>query len=314
VTPRPGRSRRWLHALAWTYAASLVTVAAVALHPGRLALVSRFGLAPDIRLPVTDRTEDTRHLPDGSTTVDVRQLPAELSMPLLGRPQSPPLRIYSHSPRPRCVWFVCPAGGGRGERWAQMAWMALRTDDAAAVGFAWEREGGNGPFVLETVDDVAAAAFATSRSLYPDVPVVVFGASLGCAPALQLAAAHEDIVRGVVLDSPGDLRHEIGRRWWLSACPPLFVLTAPWLAAAVPPELDQLALARDLPAALPVLLLTNVRDPITDPLWPDTLAAVLGQRARIVRGNGTQHCRLVDRLLPEPEPVLEFVAAAVARR
>jgi pimeloyl-ACP methyl ester carboxylesterase len=268
------------------YGLSVLLLAVLTVWPGRLGIVSRVGLAPDLIVPTFGHV--IQRSADGSMLLGGELPPAE-RMAIDGRPHSPPLVVYGADKGKNGVVFICPAGGGRGATWAANAWMQLLDDQYAVAGFSYEREkGDSGPFKIETVPALAKAAFATAAARFGDAPFVVVGVSLGGGPALDLAAGNPARVRGLVLDGPGDLKHEIGRQGWPSWCPPLFFLTPAFFRAAVPAALDQRASARAMRPETPVLLLGYEVDRFADPAWLDVLRAEMPW-AEIRRREGEGH-------------------------
>lgn len=270
------------------YGATVVAFGVLLVWPGRLGVISRVGLAPDLVVPyVTSIGGDSDIVPaDCSNPFELP--PAIETMATAARRSRPVVHLRAR--HPEGVVLVCPAGGAEGSRWAAIAYMQSYTERLVFVGYRYEREGGTrGPFDIATIPEVTADAFEFVTERWPGLPIVVWGFSLGCGPALWLAAEHPDRVHAVVLDSPGDLKHEVTRTRWLYALPPLFVLTPMVFAAAVPDPLDQRAQARRIAGSTPVLLFACERDPIVDASWVDELAGALGGRAQVSRMPGSGH-------------------------
>src|SRR5439155_24133344 len=95
-----------------------------------------------------------------------------------------------------------------------------------------------GPARLNRIGPAALTAFDALRTSAGERPIVVFGASIGSAPALHVAA-HRSVV-GLILHNPPALREMILRQfgWWN-----LWLLAGP-LAAQIPRELDSVANAK----------------------------------------------------------------------
>jgi pimeloyl-ACP methyl ester carboxylesterase len=280
-------ARRIRRTVLVAYGATVVAFCGLLVWPGRLGVISRVGLAPDLLVPYATSIGGTNMVPPDCPN------PFELppAMEILGPAarRSRPV-IYLRGRDPEGVVLVCPAGGADGSRWPAIAYMQAYTERLAFVGYRYEREGGTrGPFDIATIPEVTADAFEFVTDRWPALPVVVWGFSLGCGPALWLAAEHPDRVRAVILDSPGDLKHEITGKRWLYAVPPLFLLTPTVFAAAVPDPLDQRAQGARIAGRMPVLIFGCERDPMVDAAWVDEIAGILGGRAQVRRMLGAGH-------------------------
>src|SRR5438132_47895 len=114
-----------------------------------------------------------------------------------------------------------------------------------------------GPARLNRIAPAALTALDALRSDAGDCPIVVFGASIGSAPALHVAAHRS--VAGLILHNPPALREMILRQfgWWN-----LWLLAGP-LAAQIPRELDSVANAKAV--HVPAIFLLAERDEIIAP-------------------------------------------------
>lgn len=277
--------RRICKAVVITYAVTVVLFLGLLVWPGRLGLISRIGLAPDLVVPYLTRIGGGLLPPDCPNPFE---LPP--AMEIVGPARRSRPVVYSRTDHPDGVVLVCPAGGAEGKSWAAMAYMQSFTERLTFVGYRYERERGtSGPFDVATIPEVTADAFEFVNERWPGLPLVVWGFSLGCGPALWVAAEHPDRISGVILDSPGDLKHEVACKWWLNAVPPLFVLTPMVFAAAVPDALDHRVQAARFAGRGPVLLLGRQEDPMVDASWVDEIAGVVGARARVCRVPGCGH-------------------------
>ena len=97
--------------------------------------------------------------------------------------------------------------------------------------------GSTGSARLKRVAPAAMTAFDALRHEAGERPIVIFGASIGTAPALHIAAQQR--VAGLILHNPPPLRQLVlSHGWWN-----LWLLAGP-VAAQIPSELDSIANAR----------------------------------------------------------------------
>ena len=98
--------------------------------------------------------------------------------------------------------------------------------------------GSTGPARLKRIAPAATTVFDALRREAGEHPIVVFGASIGTAPALHIAAHRS--VAGLILHNPPALRQLIlGQYGWWN----LWLLAGP-VAAQIPSDLDSIANAR----------------------------------------------------------------------
>jgi pimeloyl-ACP methyl ester carboxylesterase len=114
--------------------------------------------------------------------------------------------------------------------------------------------GSTGPARLKRIAPAATTAFDALRREAGEHPIVLFGASIGTAPALHIAAHRP--VAGLILHNPPALRQLILQQhgWWN-----LWLLAGP-VAAQIPSELDSIANARAVHA--PAIFLLAEQDEI----------------------------------------------------
>ena len=131
---------------------------------------------------------------------------------------------------------------------------------------------------------IAPAALTVLDALRSDAgdrPIVVFGASIGSAPALHVAA-HRSVV-GLILHNPPALREIILRQfgWWN-----LWLLAGP-LAAQIPRELDSVANAKAV--HVPAIFLLAERDEIIAPRFQQLVVEAYAGEKRVIHLRGAQH-------------------------
>src|SRR6187549_1983747 len=121
----------------------------------------------------------------------------------------------------------------RADRWAAME-AEMWNDRAVEIwGMNYPGFGGSsGPARLKRMSPAALAAFDALKSKAENPSIYVFGASIGSAVAMNVAANRE--VRGLILHNPPPLRQIILRNygWWN-----LWLLAGP-VALQIPRELD----------------------------------------------------------------------------
>src|SRR5947207_8358836 len=140
----------------------------------------------------------------------------------------------------------------RAERWVALEADAFGERAVEVWGMNYTGFGGSsGPARLKRMSPAALAAFDVLKSTARNQPIFVFGASIGSAVAMDVAANRE--VRGLVLHNPPPLRQIILRNygWWN-----LWLLAGP-VALQIPHDLDSVANAKQIRASAIFLLAEN---------------------------------------------------------
>ncbi|PYK42553.1 MAG: hypothetical protein DME46_10120 [Verrucomicrobia bacterium] len=148
------------------------------------------------------------------------------------------LRFYGNADR--AERWVMPEADAFGER-------AIEVWGMNYPGFG----GSSGPARLARMSPAGLAAFDALKSKADNKPIFLFGASIGSAVAMNVAANRE--VRGLILHNPPPLRQIILRNygWWN-----LWLLAGP-VALQIPRELDSVANAKRIHARAIFLLAEN---------------------------------------------------------
>ena len=138
-----------------------------------------------------------------------------------------------------------------------------------------------GPARLNRIAPAALTALDALCSDAGDRPIVVFGASIGSAPALHVAA-HRSVV-GLILHNPPALREIILRQfgWWN-----LWLLAGP-LAAQIPRELDSVTNAKAV--HVPAIFLLAEQDEIIAPRFQQLVVEAYAGEKRVIHLRGAQH-------------------------
>jgi alpha-beta hydrolase superfamily lysophospholipase len=144
---------------------------------------------------------------------------------------------------------------------------------------------------LERLDVLSAVDFACRTA--PDLPVVVYGASMGGAASL-LAAAEDTRIRAVVADSAYARLNEAVKDWWRNAVGKASFLLHPtlWIgrfytrrsAAKVAPE-DIIGHI----APRPVLLMHGTRDQLIPPRHAERLFQAAREPKQLWWADGCEH-------------------------
>src|SRR5437667_3084428 len=141
--------------------------------------------------------------------------------------------------------------------------------------------GSSGPAKLARVAPAALTAFDALRTEAGDHPIVLFGASLGTAAALHVAANRS--VAGLILHNPPAIRQMILRQfgWWN-----LWLLAGP-LALQIPKDLDSVANARAIRA--PAVFLLAERDEVVAPRYQHLVVDAYAGEKRVIGIRGANH-------------------------
>ena len=141
--------------------------------------------------------------------------------------------------------------------------------------------GSTGPARLKRIAPAAMTAFDALRREAGERPIVVFGASIGTAPALHIAAHRA--VAGLILHNPPALRQLIlGQYGWWN----LWLLAGP-VAARIPSDLDSIANARSVHA--PAIFLLAEQDEIVASRFQRLVVDAYAGEKRIVSLGGAYH-------------------------
>lgn len=208
--------------------------------------------------------------------------------------------------------LLYPAAGGRAADQAACLWMGFENagfpmEGLALVTFEWPGQAASRAS-LDDVRPASDAAYAAARARFPDAEVALAGISLGGGPAAERAVREPPVA--LLLDSPSDLAHEIRRRRFANALPPLFFFTAPFFAAGVPDGLSPEDHLGRLPGGVPVLLLRAEVDPIVDAEEIARMAKFAPGVARIATFPGTAHGLLAVRPLEAGATAAAFLRTA----
>jgi uncharacterized protein len=141
--------------------------------------------------------------------------------------------------------------------------------------------GSTGPARLKRIAPAATTAFDTLQREAGEHPIVLFGASIGTAPALHIAAHRP--VAGLILHNPPALRQLIlGQYGWWN----LWILAGP-VAAQIPRDLDSLANARSVHA--PAIFLLAEQDEIVASRYQRLVVDAYAGEKRIILLRGAYH-------------------------
>jgi pimeloyl-ACP methyl ester carboxylesterase len=185
-----------------------------------------------------------------------------------GEPDACILRFYGNADRAdRWVALEADAFGER----------ALELWGVNYPGFG----GSSGPARLKSMGEAGVAAFDALKTRAGGKPIYVFGASIGSAVALHVAANRE--ARGLVLHNPPPLRQVILRHygWWN-----LWLVAGP-VALQIPRELDSVANAKRIHA--PALFLLAQNDEIVLPRFQRLVVDSFAGEKRVIPLPGAYH-------------------------
>lgn len=138
-----------------------------------------------------------------------------------------------------------------------------------------------GPARLNRMAPAALTAFDALRSNAGERPTVLFGASIGSAPALYVAARRP--VAGLILHNPPALREIVLRQfgWWN-----LWLLAGP-VALQIPRDLDSIANGKSVHA--PAIFLLAEQDEIVAPRYQRLVVDSYAGDKRVITLRGAHH-------------------------
>jgi hypothetical protein len=138
-----------------------------------------------------------------------------------------------------------------------------------------------GPARLNRIGPAALTAFDALRASAGERPIVLFGASIGSAPALHIAAHRP--VAGLILHNPPALRPMILRQfgWWN-----LWLLAGP-VALQIPRDLDSIANSKAV--HVPAIFLLADQDEIVAPRYQRLVVNAYAGEKRVIPLRGAHH-------------------------
>jgi uncharacterized protein len=175
----------------------------------------------------------------------------------------------------------------RADRWPA-AEAEMWNDRAVEVwGLNYPGYGGStGPARLARIGPAAVTAFDELRRQANARPIVLFGASLGSAAALHIAAHRP--VAGLILHNPPPMRQMALRQfgWWN-----LWLLAGP-LAAQLPRDLDSIGNAKASRA--PAVFLLAEKDEVVAPRYHRLVVGAYAGEKRVISLPGASHNTALD--------------------
>ena len=141
--------------------------------------------------------------------------------------------------------------------------------------------GSTGPAKLSRIAPAALAAFDELQRNANGRPTVLFGASIGTAPALHIAANRP--VAGLILHNPPPLRQMILQRfgWWN-----LWLLAGP-VALQIPKDLDSIANAKAVHA--PAIFLLAEKDEVVPPRFHRQVVDAYAGKKQVITLRSAHH-------------------------
>ena len=170
----------------------------------------------------------------------------------------------------------------RADRWVALEADAFGERAIEVWGVNYPGFGGStGPARLKRMGDAGVAAFDATKTRGDGKPIYVFGASIGSAVALHIAANRD--VRGLVLHNPPPLRQIILRNygWWN-----LWLLAGP-VALQIPRDLDSVANAKRIGA--PAIFLLAENDEIVSPRFQRLVVDSFAGQKQVIPLPGAYH-------------------------
>jgi hypothetical protein len=185
-----------------------------------------------------------------------------------GRPDIYVLRFYGNA--------------DRAERWVAAEAEIWNSRAVEIWGMNYPGFGGStGPARLARIGPASLTAFDELKRNAGERPIVLFGASLGTAAALHIAAHRP--VAGLILHNPPAMRQMILRQfgWWN-----LWLLAGP-LALQIPSDLDSISNSKAVHA--PAIFLLAERDEIVAPRYHRMVVDAYAGEKRVIVLRGAHH-------------------------
>ena len=170
----------------------------------------------------------------------------------------------------------------RAERWVALEAEEFGERAIEVWGMNYPGFGGStGPARLARMSPAALTAFDALKSKAGNKPIFVFGASIGTAVAMDVAANCE--VRGLVLHNPTPLRQvALGKYGWWN----LWLLAGP-VALRIPHELDSIANAKRI--HVPAIFLLAENDEIVPPKFQRLVVDSFAGEKQVITLPGAYH-------------------------
>jgi uncharacterized protein len=255
-----------------------ITIAKIAIIVGvifALYLVPTFlfvGLADQLLLfpntrPLNVHGAARKTLPFGKGELEIWTARSRLAQSQ-GRSDVYVLRFYGNADRAD-AWVAAEA-----EAWNE---RAVEVWGVNYPGFG----GSTGPARLNLIAPAALTAFDELQHTAGERPIVLFGASIGTAPALYIAAHRP--VAGLILHNPPPLRQMILRQfgWWN-----LWILAGP-VAQQIPRELDSITNSKAIHA--PAIFLLAEEDEIVASRFQQLVVDAYPGEKRVIALRGAHH-------------------------
>lgn len=166
--------------------------------------------------------------------------------------------------------------------------------------------GSTGRARLARLGPAALTAFDELKKVARDRPIIVFGASLGTATALHIAAQRK--IAGLILHNPPPLRQIILRQfgWWN-----LWLFAGP-MACKIPADLDSVANARAIHA--PAIFLLAENDEVVAPKYQRLVVNAYAGEKRVIPLAGASHnSPLEDAAIADFHQALDWLVPFISR-
>jgi pimeloyl-ACP methyl ester carboxylesterase len=172
----------------------------------------------------------------------------------------------------------------RAERWAAAEAEMWNGRAVEVWGMNYPGFGGStGPARLKRIARAALVAFDELKHEAGERRIVLFGASLGTAAALYVAASRGAGIASLILHNPPPIRQMILQQfgWWN-----LWLLAGP-LALQIPAELDSVANSKNIHA--PAIFLLAEQDEVVAPRFHRLVVDAYAGEKRVIPLRGAYH-------------------------
>lgn len=191
-------------------------------------------------------------------------------------------QIAQRSGRPEVYILRFYGNADRADRWVAAEAEMWNDRPVEIWGMNYPGYGGStGPARLARIGPAALAAFDAMKENAGERPIVLFGASIGTAAVLHIAAHRQ--VAGLILHNPTPMRQMILRHfgWWN-----LWLIAGP-VALQLPRDLDSIANAKAIRA--PAIFLLADQDEIVAPRFQKLVLDAYAGEKRVITLRGAYH-------------------------